>query len=135
MNKKDIDKMNGFVEQISIPYALCFNPLDISELYLKRKVNNIFESCVYNNEFIKLHLNYLEKKGITDTSDGVESLDSVVVRDLKNNFCSYLQEKIREQLDIRKKEIRKSAKKKEQDKESKVKKGKTKETVEDTVEE
>ena len=116
VKKKDRDKIDNYIESIIKGYSLCFNPEEVSNNYLKRFANMIYDSAIYNNELLHLNLNILE--GISDCYDGIEDeeLDST----LRSYFVKRFQSRMKEELVVRLEEI-KERKKREKEAEEEAK--------------
>ena len=108
MKKKDKEKIIDHIQSIAKGYSYCFSTVELNKAYLKRFANNRYESSLFRNELIVLHLDILENNGIFDTYDGIENEE--IDTDLRKFYTKVFMEEVTKQLEIRK--VEEEAKKK-----------------------
>ena len=125
MKKADKLKMDEYLGRLAKTYVWCFNPSEVSNKYLDRFVHNRWDSALYNNEFVKMHLSILEENGINDTTEGFDEEHKKIETELCNFFTTNFRKSLKEKLPKHFEELKKQKKEeKAKEDEAKVKKGK-----------
>ena len=97
MKKADKEKLNDYIDRLAEGLKFCFNR-EYTSKYMNRFVNMKYQSMLYNNEFVKLHLDILESNGINDTTEGFTEEHSKIEHELNTYFCSNFKKVLKEKL-------------------------------------
>lgn len=97
MKKKDREKLDQYIDRLAEGLKYCFNR-EYTSKYMNRFVNMKYQSMLYNNEFVKLHLDILESNGINDTTEGFTEEYSKIEHELNTYFCTNFKKSLKEKL-------------------------------------
>ena len=95
MKKKDREKLDQYIDRLAEGLKYCFNR-EYTSKYMNRFVNMKYQSMLYNNEFVKLHLDILESNGINDTTEGFVEEYSKIEHELNTYFCTNFKKSLKE---------------------------------------